>query len=191
MTDVTEILSRSRLSLDKPVRDALQEGRTVRSRNRHGEYAIVLSDNPAFRNQLTSIDGLADQRADWTIIVTDFTLANVVKAESDGRPELPFFAPVLYPSGHRAGTIMVNASPFGNTNSDQGRIRTQVVFFSTLRQGDLFRESVADEMGRAVVFQATGDADDDGRVEGKSAAGEVRVFDEGPDSLVFKVLEAA
>lgn len=189
--NVTDILSRSRLSLDQPVRDALQQGRTVRSHNRHGEYAIVLSDNPAFRGKLESIDGIADQQADWTIVVTDFTLKNVVQAEANGEPELCFFAPVLFRDGHRAGTIAVNASPFGNTNSDQGRIRTKVVFFSTLKAGDLFRESIADEQGRAVIFQATGDADETGRVEGKSATGETRVFDEGPDSLVFRVIEAA
>jgi hypothetical protein len=183
MTDVTEMLDRSRLSLDQPIRDALEQGRTVRSRNRDGEYAIVLSDNQIFRKRFTHVDEIADERADWTIVVTDFTLRNVAKAEADGDPTLIFWAPVIDRTGKHVGTMRVNASPYGQVGSDQGPVKTRVVFFSALRDGDMFRE------GRAVLFQATADASSTGRVEAKAVGtGEPQVFDLGPDHLTFKVI---
>lgn len=90
--DMTEVLSRSRASLDPIVRETLTAGRTVRSRNRDGEYAVVLT-GPAVVNTTHGdrIDGVADDRADWTIAVPDFTLKNVVEAG----PDLDFWAPVF------------------------------------------------------------------------------------------------
>ena len=187
ITDMTEVLSRSRASLDPSVRDVLAQGRTVRSRNRDGEYAIVLTDNRAVVDTTGGdrIDGIADQRADWTIAVPDFTFRNV--AESD--PELCFYAPVFDRDGVRVGTIAVNGSPYGKTLTDQGRVETATVFFSGLRSGDLFREAEADSQGRALVFRATADADSDGRVSAAVVAtGEQRTFDLGPDYLAFKLV---
>lgn len=185
--DMTEVLGRSRLALDKPVRDALEQGRTVRCRNRDGEYAIVLSDNPVFRKRFTHVDGVADARANWTIVVPDFTLNNVATASADGDPELSFWAPVVDRNGDRVGTMRVNGSPYGRVNTDLGVMETVTVFFPTLRAGDLFRESEMTNLGRAVTFRAAADADVDGRVVAKVAVtGEERIFDLGPDYLVFK-----
>ncbi len=187
LTDMTEVLGRSRASLDQAVRDALMQGRTVRSRNRDGEYAIVLTDNRAVVEGTRGerMDGIADDHADWTITVTDFTFRNV--AESD--PDLCFYAPVFDRGGVRVGTIAVNGSPYGKTITDQGPVETATVFFSTLRSGDQFRESVTDGEGRPVLFRATADADGNGRVAAVSAStGEERVFNLGPDYLAFKVV---
>jgi hypothetical protein len=182
-TDMTEVLSRSRASLDPIVRDALTQGCTVRSRSRDGEYAIVLTDNPTLKEVFDQVDGIADDRADWTIAVPDFTLRNVTEAG----PDLDFWAPVLDRSGVRVGTIRVNGSPYGKTNTDQGTVETVTVFFSMLRSGDLFRESEANSEGRALVFRAVGDADANGRVDAVVVStGEERVFDLGTDYLVFR-----
>jgi hypothetical protein len=185
--DITDMLGRSRLSLDGPVRAALEQGRTVRSRNRDGEYAIVLSDDPTFRKPFEHVPGIADAGADWTIVVTDFTLKNVEGAANDGEPDLYFWAPVIDRVGTRVGTICVNASPYGKTTTDQGTVVTRTVFFPTLRAGDLFRESFG-PLGAAVLFRATTDADSLGRVEAETVGtGERQVFDLGPDYLVSKV----
>lgn len=187
MTDMTKVLIRSRAGLDPIVREALEQGRTVRSRNRDGEYAIVLSDNPIFTKRFDHVDGIADSRADWTIAVPVFTLRNIAKAEADGNPDLIFFAPVLDRAGDRVGTIRVNGSPYGKTHTDQGMMETATVFFSTLRAGDLFRESETDGAGRMLSFRAAADADSNGRVVAAVATtGEERIFDLGPDYLVFK-----
>lgn len=184
-TDMTEVLFRSRASLDPTVRDALTEGRTVRSRNRDGEYAIVLTDNPAFKKSFTRIDGIADDQADWTIAVPDFTLRNVAEAG----PDLDFWAPVLDRSGVKVGTIRVNGSPYGETTTDQGTVETETVFFHMLRSGDLFRESETNAEGRPVAFRASTDADSNGGVAAVVVStGEERVFDLGPDYLVFRVI---
>ncbi len=189
VTDMAEVLGRSRASLDPSVRGALEQGRTVRSRNRDGEYAIVLTDNSLFKKPFEHVDGVADVLADWTIAVPEFTLRNVAEADAGGTPELSFYAPVLDRVGDRVGTIRVNASPYGRTSTDQGEMKTATVFFHTLLAGDLFREAECDGMGQALVFRATGDADSDGRVEAEVlATGEARVFDLGPDYLVFKVV---
>jgi hypothetical protein len=183
--DMTEVLGRSRASLDPSVRDILTQGRTVRSRNRDGEYAIILTENRTVVDTAWGdrIDGVADDRADWTIAVTDFTFRNV--AESD--PDLCFYAPVFNRGGVRAGTIAVNGSPYGKTSTDQGSVRTETVFFSALRAGDLFRESEVDGEGRALTFRATADADSNGRVAAVVVStGEERVFDLGSDYLVFR-----
>jgi hypothetical protein len=71
VTDMTEVLSRSRAGLDPTIRDALKQGRTVRSRNRDGEYAIVLTDNPIFKKLVKHGTGIADTQADWTIVVPE------------------------------------------------------------------------------------------------------------------------
>lgn len=181
----TDMLSRSRASLDPTICEALTQGRTVRSRNRDGEYAIVLTDNPAFKKVFDRIDGIADDLADWTIAVPDFTLRNVAEAG----PDLDFWAPVLDRSGVKVGTIRVNGSPYGRTMSDQGVMETVTVFFSALRSGDLFRESEADGEGRAITFRAVADADSSGRVAAAVVStGEERVFDLGPDYLAFKAV---
>jgi hypothetical protein len=190
MTDMTEVLSRSRLSLDAPVRDALEQGRTVRSRNRDGEYAIVISDDDAFHKTSVKHIDFTDAQADWTIVVPDFTLSNVAQASADGEPELCFWAPVFERAGGRVGTMRVNGSPYGRTLTDQGPVKSQTVFSSTLRAGDLFRESDRDASGAAPLLRATADADDNGRVEAETVAGGGRrVFDLGPDYLVFKVID--
>jgi hypothetical protein len=191
MTDVTEMLARSRLGLDQPIRDVLEKGRTVRSRNRDGEYAIVLSDDQIFRKRFTQVGWVADERADWTIVVTDFTLRNVAKAEADGDPTLIFWAPVIDRTGKHVGTMRVNASPYGQIGSDQGEKKTRVVFFSSLRDGDLFcsDEAFIYSARRFVLFRATADATSTGRVEARSVGtGEPQVFDLGPDHLTFKVI---
>jgi hypothetical protein len=189
VTDMTEVLSRSRLSLDSPVRDALEQGRTVRSRNRDGEYAIVLTDDPAFRKTVKHVEGIADQQADWTIAVPTFTLRNVAGAEANGEPDLSFWAPVLARAGDRVGSMRVNASPYGQFTTNQGPVKSQTVFFSTLRDGDRFRESERDGNGYPILFRATADADSAGRVEAETVdSGEQRVFDLGPDYLAFKVI---
>lgn len=190
MPDMTEVLSRSCLGLDEPVRDALEQGRTVRSRNRDGEYAVVLTDDPVFREPVDHIRGIADQRADWTIVVPTFTLHNVAQAEADGDPHLSFWAPVLTRSGNRIGSMRVSASPYANTMTDQGMVQTRFVFLSTLRTGDLFRESVGDDAGRAILLRAVTDADDRGRLEAETVGGrEQYVFDLGLDYLASKVVE--
>lgn len=182
-TDMTEVLARSRASLDPIVRDALTEGRTVRSRNRDGEYAIVLTDNPAFKKVFDRVDGIADDRADWTIAVPDFTLRNLTEAG----PDLDFWAPVLDRSGVKVGTIRVNGSPYGKSRTDQGAVETETVFFHMIRSGDLFRESETDTEGRPLAFRASADADGNGRVVAVVVStGEERVFDLGPDYLVFR-----
>jgi hypothetical protein len=187
MTNMIEVLSRSRAGLDPIIREALEQGRTVRSRNRDGEYAIVLSGNPIFTKRFDHVDGIADSRADWTIAVPDFTLRNVAKADENGDPELWFFAPVLDRAGDRVGTIRVNGSPYGKTATDQGMMETATVFFTALRAGDLFRESETDGAGRMLAFRATAAADSNGRVVAEVVAtGEERIFDLGPDYLVFK-----
>jgi hypothetical protein len=189
MTDMTEVLSRSRLSLDSPVRDALEQGRTVRSRNRDGEYAIVLTDDPAFRKIVKHGEEIADQQADWTIAVPTFTLRLVAEADANGEPDLDFWAPVFDRAGARVGTMRVNGSPYGKVITDQGAVMTQTVFFSTLRAGNLFRESECDGNGNAILFRATADVDSAGRVEAETVdGGEQRVFDLGPDYLAFKVI---
>ena len=186
-TDMTEVLSRSRATLDPHARGILSQGRTVRSRNRDGEYAIVLTDNRAVVNTKASerIDGIADQAADWTIVVTDFTFKNV--AESD--PSLLFWAPVFDRASVRVGTICVNSDPCGTLETTEGRVHTQVLPFTSLREGDLFCEAEADGQGLALVFRATADADQAGRVTAVVASsGEERIFDLGPDYLAFKVI---
>lgn len=66
-------------------------------------------------------------------------------------------------------------------------METVTVFFSMLRSGDLFREAEADSEGRALVFRATADADSNGTVTAVvDRTGEERVFDLGPDYLVFR-----
>ncbi|MFC3736461.1 hypothetical protein [Paractinoplanes deccanensis] len=183
---MTETLARSRVSLDPIVRNILEQGRTVRSRNRDGEYAIVLTgDRTVVDVKLGEcLAGAADDRADWTITVTDFTFRNVAEAD----PDLRFYAPVFDRSGVRVGTIAVSGSPYGKTITDQGPVETMTVFFSALRSGDLFRESVTDSEGRAVLFRATADAEPNGRVVAETVTfGEERVFDLGPDYLAFKV----
>jgi hypothetical protein len=188
VTDMTEVLSRSRAGLDPTIRDALKQGRTVRSRNRDGEYAIVLTDNPIFKKLVKHGTGIADTQADWTIVVPDFTLRNVDEAD----PDTLFWAPVFDRDGRRVGTIAVNGSPYAKTTTDQGRVKTITVFFDALRSGDLFRESETDADGHMRVFQAITDADSNGRVVAKLvSSGEERVFDLGPDYLVSKVLEVS
>jgi hypothetical protein len=185
MTDMTEVLSRSRASLTPAVRDALKQGRTVRSRNRDGEYAIVLTDNPLFKQPFKRVAGIADSQASWTIVVPDFTLDNVEMSASD----LLFWAPVLDRDGLRVGTIAVNGSPYGKTTTDQGPVKTETVFFPTLRSGDLFRESEVDGEGRPLVFRVAADADSNGRVVTQLvSSGEERVFDLGPDYIAFRIL---
>jgi hypothetical protein len=186
-TEMTEALSRSRASLDPIVRDILTQGRTVRSRNRDGEYAIVLTDNRAVVDTKTSerIDGVADPVADWTIAITDFTFKNV----TDSDPDLPFWAPVFDRAGVRVGTIRVNGTPYGTRRTTEGRVRTQALLFTSLREGDLFTEREADGQGSAVVFRATADADRSGRLTAVVVrSGEERVFDLGPDYLAFKLI---
>jgi hypothetical protein len=185
-TNMEEMLGRSRASLDSTVRDALQQGRTVRSRNRDGEYAIVLTDDRTVvgTRRGDRSEGVADDRAVWTIVVPDFTFRNV----AESAPDLCFFAPVFDRSGIKVGTIAVNGSPYGKTTSDRGPVETETVFFSALRSGDLFRESETDDQGRVILFRATADADSSGRVTAvMDATGEERVFDLGPDYLAFKV----
>lgn len=189
--DMTEVLSRSCLSLDEPLRDILEQGRTVRSRNRDGEYAIVLTDDPAFRETTVRHVEIADERADWTIAVPDFTLSNVAQASANGEPDLNFWAPVFDGAGERVGTMRVNGWPHGQSWTDQGTMKHQMVLFSTLLAGDLFRESICDASGAALLFRATADADSAGRVEAETVcAGERKVFDLGPDYLVFKVIQS-
>lgn len=187
-TDVTEALTRSNVSLDSIVRDALQQGRTLRSRNRDGEYAIVLTDNSIFEKGFDCFDcvaGVADDRADWTIAVPDFTLRNVAESE----PDLLFWAPVLDRAGVRIGTIAVNGSPYGNITTDQGPVRTATAFFSTLQAGELFVEPEVNREGYPIVFRATADADSNGRVAAVVVSiDEERVFDLGPDYMAFKVV---
>lgn len=185
--DMTEVLLRSRVSLDPIVRNILTQGRTIRSRNRDGEYAIILTGNPAVVETRAGeqIDEVADGHADWTIAVPDFTFRNV--SESD--PETNFYAPVFDRSGVRVGTIAVNGSPYGKRNTDQGMVATQVVPFMFLLSGHLFTEAEIDDQGRALVFRATADADRAGRVTAVAAGSvEERVFDLGPDYLAFKLL---
>lgn len=190
--DMTEVLSRSRLSLDEPVRDALEQGRTVHSRNRDGEYAIVLTDDPAFRKTVKHVKDLADRQADWTIAVPTFTLRNVAQAEANGEPDLDFWAPVFDRVGDRVGTMRVNGSPYGKVTTDQGKVESVTVFFSALRAGDLFRESETDSAGYPLAFRVTADADNNGRVAAEViATGEERIFDLGPDYLAFKVVNPA
>lgn len=186
---IASILERSCASLDAPVRDALSQGRTVRSRNRDGEYAIVLAPDAVVvqtrpGSRIDNIGHLVDDRADWTIVIPGFTLANVA-----GNPGKDFFSPVFANTGERAGTIRVNDSPFGASSTDQGRKRHQTVFFSELRSGDLFREAEQDRDGYAVLFRAISDADGTGRVAAQAIVdGTSRVFDLGPDYLVFKII---
>jgi hypothetical protein len=188
-TDMTEVLARSRVSLDPIVRDALTQGRTVRSRNRDGEYAIVLLNDQASKEFLAKRNdffaGIADDRADWTIAVPDFTMRNVESSE----PDLRFYAPVVDRSGERVGTIAVNGSPYGKARTDQGVMETETVFFSALRASDLFRESEMDSAGNAITLRAAADADSSGRVSAVVVStGEERVFDLGPDYLVFRAV---
>jgi hypothetical protein len=187
---MTEMLGRSRASLDPHVRDILSQGRTVRSRNRDGEYAIVLTEDHPFTQVFDRIDGVADSRADWTIAVPGFTLNNIVQAEAAGEPGLDFFAPVLDSSGNRIGTIRVNGSPDGTRNTDQGRIATRVIPFCLLFDGDLFTEAVVDDQGRAVVFRALSGITADGAVHAEAlTTGERRVFADVTDHLAFRVVE--
>lgn len=191
-TALADILNRSRASLDAPVRDALTEGRILRSRNRDGEYAIVLApDAKLIRtpkaspgSRISNIDHLVDERANWTIVVPGFTLTNVAT-----NPGQDFDAPVFANSGERVGTIRVNDSPFGFSSTDQGRKQHQTVFFTALRAGDLFREAESDADGYVVLFRATSDATNAGRVTAQAIVdGSPRVFDLGPDYLAFKVV---
>lgn len=190
LTDMDQVLGRSRAALPSAVRDMLTEGRTVRSRNRDGEYAIVLTEDR------TVVDakifdyrkGIADQRADWTIALTGFTFRNVVDAEANGEPELHFFAPVFARDGLRVGTIRVNASPWRTVETDHGRADAFILPLISLRAGDRFVEQEADDHGRAVTFRALYAAEA-GRVLAEVlASGEQRVFDLDPDYLASKVV---
>jgi hypothetical protein len=190
ITDITEQLDRSRVSLDPVIRDILTQGRTVRSRNRDGEYAIVLTDDRAVVDTKHGerLGGIADDRAEWTITVTDFTFKNVADAEANGEPSLYFWAPVFDRDGVRVGTIAVNADTHGTRRTDQGRRRTRVTPFMFLLEGDLFTEAEQNEQGEAVVFRATADAGRGGHVEAVvEATGESRTFDLGSDYLVFQL----
>lgn len=188
VTSMAEVLGRSRASLSPAIREVLAQGRTVRSRNRDGEYAIVLAPDAKVvrhgaHSVIEGIDHLADALAAWTIVVTGFTFDNVSKHDDD------FFAPVFARGGERVGTIRVNNSARGKTTSDQGQLETDVVFFTTLRAGDLFREAETDSAGRVILFRATADATADGYVTAETVGGgEHRVFDLGPDYLAFKVV---
>jgi hypothetical protein len=188
MSSVTQALSRSCAYLHLAVRTALQEGRIVRSRNRDGEYAIVVTDSPVFRKKFEHVDGIADSRADWTIAVPDFTLGNVAAADANGEPELSFWAPVIDRNGDRVGTIRVNAWPYGKTTTDQGPVKAEMVFFSELKVGDTFREAETDSAGRALLFRVTA-AESAGRLLAEVVTtGEERVFDDVTDYLAFKTL---
>jgi hypothetical protein len=187
LTDMTEVLSRSRASLSPAVRDILTAGRTVRSRNRDGEYAIILTDNRAVVDGAAGerMDGIADQRADWTIAITDFTFDNVVAAP----PELRFFAPVFARNGDRVGTIAVNGSAKGRRRTDRGVVDTEVMPFASLHAGDLFAEQATDDQNRCITFRVVTDPDIDGQsVVEEVLSHEQRTFEPGPDYLVFRLL---
>ena len=171
-----QTLDRSSVRLNPTIRTILSEGRTMRCRNRDGEYATVMAD----RIQ----DELADGRADYIIAITNETFADIAAA-----PTAVFFADVYGRDSRLLGEIRVMGPVEGSRGTTLGWVPTTLVSFSDLRAGDLFSEREADEQGRAVVFRATSDATADGAVQAVvEGSGEVRSFDLGADYLAFKVL---
>jgi hypothetical protein len=178
-TDMTGTLARSSVRLDASARGILSQGRTVRSRNRDGEYAIVMADRLS--------EELNDGRADYVISIT----AEVFERMAGDQFAMAS-ATVADRHGAHLGEIRVKGWSEGERGTEMGRVSTVLVPFSDLREGDLFSESESDDEGRAVVFRVTADADADanGKVHATVAGGDERVFDLGADYLAFKVVQS-
>lgn len=175
-TDFQNVLDRSSVRLDATTRDILSQGRTMRCRNRDGEYATVMTDRLA--------DEITDGRADYII-----SIASDVFDAITGDPYTIRLADVFDRNGEPLGKIRALGPAEGSRGTTLGRVRTTLVRFPDLRARDLFCEQEADEQGRAVVFRATTDATPDGSVEAVvEGSSEARRFALGADYLAFKVL---